>query len=116
MSITITLRDDPLVEQLRTRAMRQHLQVEELVCAMLKDALTPVSHDLLRPEDVVADIRATPPNLRQIRVATGSLCDALRQAPDEADFDLDAWEQSWTTVEREMKAVTRANTRAEGRA
>ena len=38
MSITITLRDDPLVEQLRTRAMRQHLQVEELVSAMLKDA------------------------------------------------------------------------------
>lgn len=114
MSVTITL-NDPLVEQLQIRARRQHLQLEELVFAILKDALMPTNQDILTPEDVVAKIRATPPNPQSIHVARGSLRDALRHAPDDPDFDRDAWEQSWVAVEREMKAVTRANTMAEGR-
>lgn len=114
MSVTITL-NDPLAEQLRMRAMRQHLQLEELVFTILKDALKPANIDILTPEEVVAKIQATPPNPQNIHFATGSLREALRHAPDYPDFDLEAWELSWVAVEREMKAVTRANTIAEGR-
>ncbi len=114
MSLTITL-NDPLVEQLRMRAMRQHLQLEELVFTILKDALKPVNQDMLTPEDVVAKILATPPNPQYIHFATGSLRDALRHAPDYPNFDLNGWEQAWAEVEREMKTMTRANTLAEGR-
>ena len=49
MSITITL-TDPLAEQLRVRARRQHLQVEELVFTLLKNALQPADQDIFTPE------------------------------------------------------------------
>jgi plasmid stability protein len=114
MSVTITL-TDPLAEQLRIRAKRQHLQVEELVFTILKNALQPANQNVLTPEEVVAKIKATPPTPKNIRPATGSLLEALRNAPDYPDFDLETWEKEWADVEREMKAVTRANALAEGR-
>ena len=114
MSVTITL-TDPLVKQLRIQARRQHLQLEELVFNILNNALTPANQDVLTPEEVVAKIQATPPNPMNIHPATGSLREALHNAPDYPDFDLESWEKEWANVEREMKAVTRANDIAEGR-
>ena len=114
MSITITL-TDPLAEQLRIRATRQHLQLEEFVFILLKNVLQPANQDILAHEDVVAKIKATPPTLKNIRPATSSLLETLRHAPDYPDFDLEAWEKQWINVEWEMKARTRANDIAEGR-
>ena len=59
----------------------------------------PVDQDILTPEDVVAKIKATPPTPTNIRPATGSLPEALRNAPDYHDFDLETWEKQWTDVE-----------------
>lgn len=114
MSVTITL-TDPLAEQLRIRATRQHLQLEEFVFTLLKNALQPANQDILTPEDVVAKIKATPRTLKNIRPATDSLLEALRHAPDYPDFELEAWEKQWSDIEWEMKAITRANDIAEGR-
>jgi len=64
---------------------------------------------------VVAKIQATPPNPANIRPATGSLAEALQNAPDDPDFDLETWIREWSMIEYEMKAITHANSIAEGR-
>jgi cell pole-organizing protein PopZ len=66
-------------------------------------------------EEVVAQIKATPPNPAAIHPATASLADLLLDAPEDPDFDLERWTQQWAAVEAEMKAITRANDIAEGR-
>lgn len=114
MSITITVAD-PLAEQLRMQARKQHLQVEEFVSALLRNALQLVSQYAPTPEEVVANIKATPPTAANLRPATASLRDALRHAPEYPDFDVASWEQAWRDVEQEMKTAARANAIAEGR-
>jgi len=42
------------------------------------------------------------------------LAEALRNAPEDPDFDLAEWTAQWQAVEAEMKAITRANDVAEG--
>ena len=67
------------------------------------------------PEEVVARIRATPPNPSGIRAATASLADTLRNSPGDPNFHLEDWTRRWSAVEDEMKALTRTNDVAEGR-
>lgn len=57
-------------------------------------------------EEVVAKIRAVPPNPHGVRPASGSLADALRNAPEDSDFDLVAWTQAWKMAEAEMETIT----------
>ncbi len=114
MPVTITL-TEPLTEQLRARAKKRDLQVEDVVFNILNNALTGVSHDTLNPQEVVAKIKATPPNPQNIHSATSSLLEALRNAPNSLDFELKTWEKNWSKVEREIKTITRANNIAEGR-
>ena len=64
---------------------------------------------------LVERIKATPPNPATIRPATGSLAEALQNAPENPDFDLETWTRQWDAVEAEMKAIDRANDIAEGR-
>lgn len=75
-----------------------------------------LSDEVPTPEGVVARIQATPPNPRSIRAASGSLAAALRDAPPAPEFDLGAWQNEWAAVEAEIRATTRANDIAEGRA
>jgi len=113
MTITITLPPE-LSARLEHRANKRNVSAEELTLRLLNAALQ--DQDAVpTPEAVVEKIRATPPNPRGLRPATGSLADALRQAPSVADFDLAAWNQAWTTVEAELNALTRANDIAESR-
>ncbi len=114
MSVKITV-TDPLAEQLRVQARRQHLQLEDLVFSLLKSALQPLTQEVLSPEEVVEKIKATPPSPRNFRPATDSLLEALCNAPDYADFNHETWEKEWADVERDIKAVVRANDIAEGR-
>jgi len=64
---------------------------------------------------LVERIKATPPNPATIRPATGSLAEALQDAPEDPDFDLETWTRQWDAIEAEMKAIDRANDIAEGR-
>lgn len=56
--------------------------------------------ELLR---LVRAIRATPPAPGSVRPARGSLCDALQSAPQNPDFDLNAWESAWKIIEAELE-------------
>lgn len=116
MSITITLPDD-LVTKLKSRADNQNLPLADLAINILTAALESdaEANDDPTPEEVVAQIKAIPPNPAAIRPATGSLAEALQNAPRDPDFDLDAWTKQWAAVEAEMKAITQANDMAEGR-
>ena len=113
MSITIDLPDE-VEAQLQRAAATKHCSVEELAMRILTDAAGSDS-DVPSLEEIVARIRATPPNPQSIRAATGSLASVLANAPRVSDFDRDAWEQQWAAVEQEMKSTTRANDLAEGR-
>lgn len=64
---------------------------------------------------LVEAIKATPPNPAAIRPATGSLAEALQNAPEDPDFDLESWTEQWNAIEAEMKARDRADDIAEGR-
>lgn len=64
---------------------------------------------------LVAEIKATPPNPTAVRPATGSLAEALQNAPEDPDFDLESWTQQWDAIEAEIKAINRADAIAEGR-
>ena len=112
MTITLPLTGN-LAERLQSEAAAQHISVEELALNILYDALD-VEETFPTPEEVVANIKATPPNPAMIRPATGSLIEALKERQTDPDFDLEAWEQQWELFEAEMKTVTRANDIAEG--
>ncbi len=113
MTITITLPPE-LSAQLERRANTRNVSAEELTLRLLNVALQ--DQDAApTPEAVVKKIRATPPNPRGLRPASGSLAEALRQSPVPADFDLAVWNQAWAAVEVELAELTRANDIAENR-
>jgi hypothetical protein len=93
----------------------QHRSLEEVAMGILANAVA--GEPAVRtPEEVVARIRATPPNPRSVLAASASLAAALRNAPPAADFDLGVWQNEWAAVEAEIGATTRANDIAEERA
>jgi hypothetical protein len=112
MTITLPLIGD-LAERLQSEAEAQHITVENLALNILYDALG-VENTFPTPEEVVAKIKATPPNPAMIRPATGSLEEALLNAPEDPDFDLETWTRAWEAFEAQMKAIDRANDIAEG--
>lgn len=113
MTITINLPND-IEARLENKARQQHISVEDVVLEILGQALD-TDANFLESEDVVAKIQAASGNPAKIRPAVASLAKALRHAPNDADFDLDAWKREWAKVEAEMKATTRVNDIAEGR-
>ena len=133
MTLTITL-PEKMAERIQRKAEESHLSAEEIAVDLLQGALDdeatlqaepsngyrPISEpddDFPTPEEVVAKIKALgPTDPRYIRPATGSLAEALRSIPHDPDFDFATWERQWAEIEAEMKAITRANDIAEGRA
>ena len=113
MPVTITLPDE-LARNLQIRAETRQVSLEQLVADILTQAFV-VEDDFPTLEEVVAEIKATPPNPAAIRPATGSLAEDLQNSPEDPDFDLETWTREWARVEAEMKAITRANDIAEGR-
>jgi hypothetical protein len=115
MPVTITL-PKKIETQLEALAEEQHLPVEKLALDILNHAVeVEMEGSFPTPEEVVARIKALPPNPHGVHPAKGSLAKALRDAPDDPDFDVVDWNKKWTVVEAEMKAITRANDAAEGR-
>lgn len=122
MEITLSL-PDVLATKLQTEARAQKRPAEEVAVELLDQALK-VELELqeyVPPtlEEVVARIRATPPNPQMIRPPQGSLGEYLAASiaaedPNEP-FDEAEWNRQWAAVEAEMKAITRANDLAEGR-
>jgi hypothetical protein len=114
MNVTITMPSE-MERKLKRKAEKEHRPLEQVIVDLLAEALA-MENAFPSPEDIVARIQATPPNPGSVRPATGSLADALRNAPEDPDFDLATWNQAWTTVETELRAITRVNAATEGRA
>jgi hypothetical protein len=116
MTLTIILPDE-LAAKLQAKAETQQVAPEELVLDILSSTLEldEETVDYSTPEEVVAKIKATPPNPANVHPATESLADLLLSAPEDPDFDLAAWSRDWAKVEAEMEALTRANDIAEDR-
>lgn len=113
MSVTITLPDE-IANPLQALADAKQVSLNDLVTDLLANVLaTEPEEDEL--EVLVARIKATPPNPASIRPATGSLIEALKNTPEDPDFDLEIWSHEWAKVEAEMKAIERADDIAEGR-
>ncbi len=110
MSVTITL-PQALASELRDAAEAQSSSIEELALTILAHAV--MASRAPSPEDVVAEIRAATPTTP--RPANGSLAEALRDSPEDPNFDLEDWQREWSAVEAEMRALTRSNDLAEGR-
>ncbi len=64
---------------------------------------------------LLADLRTASANPMAVRPATGSLAEALQNAPQAPDFDLETWTKQWATIEAEINAINRADDIAEGR-
>jgi hypothetical protein len=115
MPITITLPAE-IEKSLQARAEAQQMSLGEFIIDILIDTVEAEPDDYFPSlEEVVAEIKATPPNPASIRPATGSLAKALANSPHDPTFDLETWQQEWDKVETEMKAISRANEIAEGR-
>jgi plasmid stability protein len=112
MATMITV-PDSLEVQLQQHAHAQHRSVEAVALDLLREALNAATA-APSVNDVVATIKATAPNPSSIRPARGSIADILRRTPSTVDVDLDQWNQDWAAVEQEMRAMTRADDRAEG--
>lgn len=116
MPITITLPAE-LEENLQAKAEAQQRPLDELIVDILASAVeAEADEEWPSLEEVVAEIKALPPNPAAIRPATASLADLLENAPEDPDFDLETWTQQWNAIEAEMKARDRADDIAEGRA
>jgi len=114
MSTTITLPDD-VVKRLEARAGARKVSLDDLIAKLLNDML---EREEPSPtlDQVVAEIKMTRPNPAVFHPATQSLADKLANSPVDPTFDAQGWNLEWAQVEAEMKAVTRANNVAEGRA
>ena len=56
-------------------------------------------------EEVVADIKRRGPGVPNVRKATASLKELLKNSPHDPDFNLEEWTRDWARVEAEMKAA-----------
>lgn len=113
MSTMITLPDD-IVRKLEAKANVYHIPLDDLVINLLNNALEKEQEDVSL-DQVVAEIGKTQPNPATFHPATQSLADALAYSLDDPTFDLEAWNREWAEAEAEMKAITHANSQAEGR-
>jgi hypothetical protein len=114
MSTTITLPDD-VVRKLEARASVRKMSLDDLIAKLLNDML---ERDDASPAlgQVIAEIKMARPNPAVFHPATQSLADKLANSPADPTFDAQGWNREWAQVEAEMKAITRANNVAEGRA
>lgn len=112
MPICVTL-PDQLSDRLQERAATENQSLDEFVVAALERALDEGEAPSL--EEVIERIRATPPDARGYRPATQSLASLLADSPQAPTLGVEEWNRAWETVEAEMRAITRANDRAEGR-
>jgi hypothetical protein len=106
---------DELTRKLRAKANERQIPLNDLVVDILADAVEGDGGESLTLEEVVAQIRATPPNPANFQPATESLADWLARTPADPSFDAEAWNREWAYVESEMKAVDQADDVAEGR-
>ncbi|MEM7124763.1 MAG: hypothetical protein AAF702_00465 [Chloroflexota bacterium] len=128
MQITFTL-SEPIVNLLQQKADRLNVSFEEFIEKIFRDAAADLSrenvlasdHDEPLPslEEVVAMIKATPPNLDAIEPATQTIDEFLVELeadpPEPSDITPDEWDKLWAEFELDLKERDLAQDMAEGR-
>ena len=122
----------PVAERLQTQAAKVHLPLDTLVERMLIDSL-PVyetngfhatadqlaDDDSPTLEEIVAMIKATPPNPNAIHPATKTAAELIAELeadpPEASDITPDEWDRLWAAFEAELKAADYADALSEGR-
>jgi hypothetical protein len=127
MTITITF-TEPLTTLLEQEAARLQVSVDELATTLLNKALLvqdiedadatddPTTTTL---EQIVARIKALPPNPQSFRPAIRAhdkeYLDYLLANPPKDTMTLEEWERFWPAFEQELKMIDRMDDIAEGR-
>lgn len=129
MEVTLTL-PETMVERLERQADKLNVSLDDIAWKLLNDALVKESvattypdngdkNELPSLEEVVARIKAAPPNPAAIVPATKTIEEVVAyweaNPPDESDISPDEWDRMWTAFEQELKAIDRADDIAEGR-
>lgn len=122
----------PVAERLQTQADKVHLPLDALVERMLIDSL-PVyetngfhatagqlaDDNSLILEEIVAMIKATPPNSNAIHPPTKTVAELMAELeanpPEPSDITPDEWDRLWVAFEAELKAADYADALSEGR-
>ena len=120
MPLTITFPDE-LATALRARAEAFDQPVEQFTINFLSHTFNGATHyepiveeqghkeedKELTLEELVAKIKATPPNPAMIQYPTESLLEYLLESTPEPDpnFDIEEWEHEWAKVEAELEAL-----------
>ena len=92
MATMIPIPDD-LTKKLRAKASERHMPLDDLVVDILVEAVEGDGGESLTLEEVVAQIRATPPNPANFQPATESLADWLARTAADPSLD-QAYRQS----------------------
>ena len=109
MSLTISLPAEKQ-EKLKKRADAFHWSEEQMASHLLELALDTSLPSL---DEIIERVRSLPSILGNGPTSNISLAEALRNAPEDPDFDLAGWTAQWQAVEAEMKAIERADTIAD---
>lgn len=113
MTLRIHLSQE-LETRLKRAASAHALSPEAYALALLDNALR--KETFPTPEEVVARIKALPPELQSIHPAIAAVAEVLRDMPPEpTDFDLQQWQREWEAIEEELTRITREDDIAEGR-
>lgn len=128
MTVTVTLSEN-IAERLEAHAAEFHLSLDALVEKLLTDALPVVETNGVHAtadddaipslEEVVAMIKATPPNPDAIHPATKTVAQLIAEfeanpPSDELLTFAEMWPQ-WQAFEQELKAMDQADAMRDGR-
>ena len=98
IDLSPTLEDKVKAEARKRKRTPEQIVLERLVQSFANDDGPTIA-------EVVARIKATPPNPAMITAPQGDLAEALRNGPTDPDFDLKSWKQEWAAAEDEMKRI-----------
>lgn len=122
----------PVAERLQTQADKVHQPLDALVEQMLIDSLpvyetngfhattdAPVDDDFPTLEEIVAMIKATPPNPNAVHLPTKTAAELIAELeadpPEPSDITPAEWDRLWAAFEAELKAADYADALSEGR-
>lgn len=111
MALVIDL-SPTLEDKVKAEARKRKRTPEQIVLERLTQSF--VDDDGPTVAEVVARIKATPPNPAMITAPQGDLAEALRNGPTDPEFDLKSWQQEWAAAEDEMKRINLLNDIEEG--
>ena len=105
MTLTISLPME-VQEKLKKRADAFQWSEEQMANHLLTQVL---DASLPSFEEIVERVQSLPSGLVSRPDSNISLAEALRNAPEDPDFNLAEWTAQWQAVEAEMKAIERAD-------